>query len=309
MRLSFAAAAFAVLVAAISANADDPELWCDGAFEQGGFAICSVVGADEVYRFESSSGSAQGIGINAAFIPFDRDHGDRAVVRAYPSGMDWASQGLNQAFDIAPREWNIEEVNVPPSKVQARTEAEKAKAAADWKLKQEVWKSRAPGAYWLEGFDIPVKTPHRISGVFGSQRILNGEPRRPHYGLDYARVSGTDWEAFIGTNVYAPAGGTIIMANPDMYYEGGFIVLDHGAGVMSLFMHLARLDVAEGEVVKKGDLIGGIGNTGRSSGPHLHWGLRVQTGAESIYVDPQSLLDFDATASAAVIAARAALPR
>jgi murein DD-endopeptidase MepM/ murein hydrolase activator NlpD len=103
----------------------------------------------------------------------------------------------------------------------------------------------------------------RLSGFYGSQRVLNGEPRRPHFGVDVAAPEGSP--------VYAPADGIITLAHPDMYFSGGTIVLDHGHGLSSSFLHLSAIEVEAGTTVKQGDLIGRIGMTGRASGPHLDW--------------------------------------
>ena len=93
--------------------------------------------------------------------------------------------------------------------------------------------------------------------------MLNGTPRQPHYGIDVA--------APVGTDVVAPAPGRIVLAHKDMYYSGGTVLLDHGHGVMSGFLHLHTVDVAVGQVLKQGERIGTIGATGRATGPHLDW--------------------------------------
>ena len=103
----------------------------------------------------------------------------------------------------------------------------------------------------------------RISGVYGSQRVLNGNPGRPHYGLDIAAPTGSP--------VYAPASGIVTLAHNDMYFSGGTLILDHGHGLSSSFLHLSEILVEAGTRVKKGDLIARIGATGRASGPHLDW--------------------------------------
>ena len=105
----------------------------------------------------------------------------------------------------------------------------------------------------------------RISGVFGSQRIYNGEPRSPHSGLDVAAATGT--------LLRAPAGGVVIFAEPALYLTGGTILLDHGHGVSSVFLHLSRIKVQMGQRVAAGQVLGDVGATGRASGPHMHWGL------------------------------------
>ncbi len=118
----------------------------------------------------------------------------------------------------------------------------------------------------------------RISGVYGSRRILNGEPRRPHYGMDIANKTGTP--------VVAPAPGVVRLAEPDLYYSGGTIVIDHGLGLSSTYLHLSRIEVSPGQRVQQGDKIGEIGATGRATGPHLDW--RLNLGQKRL--DPQLLL-------------------
>ena len=113
----------------------------------------------------------------------------------------------------------------------------------------------------FEEFNWPAKGI--ISGVFGSQRILNGKPKRPHYGIDIAAKKGT--------SVIAPIESIVRMAEKDLYYTGGTIMLDHGHGVTSVYSHLSLINVNVGDKVKKGQKIGEIGSTGRSTGPHLDW--------------------------------------
>ncbi|MDX1555269.1 MAG: M23 family metallopeptidase, partial [Xanthomonadales bacterium] len=119
----------------------------------------------------------------------------------------------------------------------------------------------------------------RISGVYGSQRILNGEPRRPHYGLDIAAPTGSP--------VYAPADGVVTLAYDDMYFSGGTLILDHGHGLSSSFLHLSEILVEAGSRVERGDLIARIGATGRASGPHLDWRMNWLDRR----VDPQRLVE------------------
>ena len=111
------------------------------------------------------------------------------------------------------------------------------------------------------GFVWPAKG--QISGVYGSQRILNGRPKQPHYGIDIAAPKGS--------LVVAPTGGVVALAEPDLYYSGGTIILDHGHGLTSAFLHMDKLFVAVGDVVSQSQPIGTIGSTGRSTGPHLDW--------------------------------------
>ena len=110
-----------------------------------------------------------------------------------------------------------------------------------------------------EGFVWPVTGP--ISSVYGSRRILNGEPRQPHYGIDIAAPTGRP--------IHATAGGIVRMAEKDLYYTGGTVIIDHGHGLSSTYLHMSRLDVAEGDRVERGETIGAVGATGRVTGAHL----------------------------------------
>ena len=131
--------------------------------------------------------------------------------------------------------------------------------------------------YFKDSFIQP--TDGIISGVFGSQRILNGKAKSPHRGLDIAAETGTP--------IYACNEGLVIHAEDDLYYTGGTIILDHGHGVKSIYAHLSDVKVNVNQTVSKDDIIGEVGSTGRSTGPHLHWGVMVF----NTYVDPQLLLD------------------
>lgn len=120
--------------------------------------------------------------------------------------------------------------------------------------------------HWKEEqFIAPVSG--RVTGVYGSQRYYNGIPRSPHWGIDYAAAKGTA--------VLAPAGGRVVLAEPDLYFSGGTVVLDHGGGVTSSFLHLSAIDVRVGQLVEQGEVIARVGSTGRSTGPHLDWRMNL----------------------------------
>ena len=142
----------------------------------------------------------------------------------------------------------------PPKAVLERLARERGKV-------RDARANRAGHLFWAEKFVWPVKG--RISGVYGSQRVLNGEPRQPHYGIDIAAPTGTP--------VTAPAAGTVVLAEADFYYEGGIVIIDHGFGVMSTLFHLDTVTVQVGDVVAQNDPIGTVGATGRATGPHLDW--------------------------------------
>ena len=129
---------------------------------------------------------------------------------------------------------------------------------------KEIAKVRALNSkinYIFQDFIWPVQGI--ITGVFGSQRVLNGKPRRPHYGIDIA--------ASKGTNILAPTDSIVRMAEDNLYFTGGTIMLDHGHGVTSVYSHLSKLLVQKNQKIKKGHVIGHVGSTGRSTGPHLDW--------------------------------------
>ncbi len=114
--------------------------------------------------------------------------------------------------------------------------------------------------FFKNKFMVPVKN-YIISGVYGSQRILNGKPKWPHYGLDFAAEEGTKIKAMLD--------GTVTLAEPDLFYTGGTLIFDHGHGISTLYMHMKRLFVKKGQKVKQGDVIGTVGSTGRATGAHL----------------------------------------
>ena len=146
----------------------------------------------------------------------------------------------------------------PPAAVLARIKADGEAVRAARKIDTPL------GDFW-QGFNWPAHG--RISGVFGSQRILNGQPGQPHYGIDIASP--------LGTPVYAPANGRITLVK-DLYFSGWTIVMAHGLGVNSSFLHLDTTMVKPGAYVKRGTVIGTIGATGRATGPHLDWRIDWQ---------------------------------
>ena len=181
-------------------------------------------------------------------------------------------------FDIAvtPREWQLERIEGvpestvnPPPEIAARIEREQA-------MVNEARKRDDAREDYLADFDWPVQG--RVSGVFGSQRIYNGTPKSPHSGLDVAAAQGTP--------VRAPASGVVTLAEPDLYLTGGTVLLDHGHGVSSNFLHFSRIDVRVGQRVEKGEVLGLVGMTGRATGPHMHWGVSWF----GVRVDPRLLL-------------------
>lgn len=157
----------------------------------------------------------------------------------------------------------------PPESVYQQIKNDNVKVA---KARSFITKSD----HFLQSFIWPSKG--RVSGVYGSRRILNGQPKRPHYGMDIANKTGTE--------VVAPAAGVVRLAETGMYYTGGTIIIDHGYGLTSTYLHMSELNVKPGMSVKQGDKIGEIGMTGRATGPHLDW--RINLGKTRL--DPQLII-------------------
>ncbi len=164
---------------------------------------------------------------------------------------------------VTPRDWAVEHVNGvppktvnPPPEIAARIQREQALVTAARERDDERTDFALP-------FQWPVQG--RISGRFGNARVYNGQPGAGHSGMDIAAPDGTP--------VRAPAGGVVTFASPDLYLTGGTVLLDHGHGVSSNFLHLSRIDVKVGDRIEPGQVIGAVGATGRATGPHLHWGM------------------------------------
>ena len=179
-------------------------------------------------------------------------------------------------LNVIPREYNIEKVDGLPPKTVTPDPAAAKRIAEEGAMVSSARSRRDSRTDYAQGFAWPAQG--RISGVYGSQRILNGEPRRPHYGLDIAAPAGSP--------VYAPAAGIVTLNHPDMYFSGGTLILDHGQGLSSTFLHLSKILVEAGTTVQQGDLIAEIGSTGRASGPHLDWRMNWLNRR----VDPQLLM-------------------
>lgn len=238
-----------------------------GGFVQGGLVKGQTLpGAKAVLDGEPIPVSADG----KFLIGFGRDHGASALLVVT---LDDGSV-VRRAIDVADREFNIERVDgLDQSKVSGFSPEQLAKIAADREKKSAARAARADDPMWATDFLWPVTG--RISGVFGSQRILNGEPQNMHGGVDVAAPEGTP--------VKAPAPGIVRLADPDMYFEGGLVFIDHGQKLESAFMHLSRIDVKPGDRIEKGEVLGAVGATGRATGPHMHWSLKW---ADTL-VDPQ----------------------
>jgi murein DD-endopeptidase MepM/ murein hydrolase activator NlpD len=187
------------------------------------------------------------------------DRGPVEISARLPDGRE-----TTRRLPVVGRQWQIQRIDgLPPQTVSPDPEIA-ARIAREQARVAEARKRDDARKDFRFGFIRPVEGG-RISGVFGSQRILNGQPRAPHFGLDIAAPTGTP--------IIAPAAGIVTFADPDLFLTGGTVLLDHGHGLTSSFLHMSRIDVEVGQRVEQGERVGAIGATGRATGPHLHWGL------------------------------------
>lgn len=181
-----------------------------------------------------------------------------------------------KALTLTERKYKVENIKgidkkyvSPPAEVLTRIRENIKQVAAARAIKTE-------RLDFLSDIKQPVKG--RISGVYGSQRVLNGVPKRPHFGLDIAAPTGT--------KVLSPLNGKVVLTHDDMYYTGGTLILEHGYGITSTFIHLSKILVKEGDVIKQGDEIAEVGATGRVTGPHLDWRMNWN----KVRLDPQLVM-------------------
>ena len=206
-------------------------------------------------------------------IGISRMHPKNGVIKIYKPNdeIKVINISVKQRIYKIQRINNLDKAKVtPPEEFFSRIEKEglKIKSAK----KQKVDKS-----YYNSGFIMPAKGI--ITGVYGSQRILNGIPKRPHFGIDIANK--------LGSPIISPADGIVVMAEKDLYFSGGTIIISHGRGLTSSLLHLKKLLVKKGDTVKKGQLIGLMGATGRATGSHLDWRMEIR----GVRIDPELILE------------------
>ena len=246
--------ALAVLVFGLAAEAS--ELHLEGALTQGGMVRGQVAPGSAV----SLDGRALRVAADGWFVfGFGRDATARAqlVVRT-PDGRE-----ERRALEVKKRSYRVQRINGLAPREVTPSEEDLARIRADDALIEAAKRRDTDGLGFEQAVAWPVRG--RISGVYGSQRILNGEPRAPHRGLDIAAPPGTP--------VGAMASGVVSLAQPDMYFTGGTVMLDHGHGVHSVYVHLQDVLVEVGQELAQGAVLGTVGSTGRATGPHLHWGI------------------------------------
>lgn len=245
----------------------EPTLW--GVFEQGGIVF-------------GQAHDLQSIQLNGKEVLFSEqgefvfgfaynETQDAELTLHYTTGESWS-----HTYPVQAREFKIQRIDGLPQQTVTPNPEVTARIKKD---NEQVWLARQHRTTrndFIKPFIWPADGP--ITGVYGSQRILNGVPKAPHYGLDIAAPTGTV--------AVAPAAGIVRLVAPDMVLSGGTLIIDHGYGFFSTFLHLSAIDVQVGQEVKQGEPVARIGATGRATGPHLDW--RINWG--DVRLDPYYLI-------------------
>jgi murein DD-endopeptidase MepM/ murein hydrolase activator NlpD len=242
-------------MAPLVVHAETARVTLAGSMEQGSLIVGRTERGARV-TFDSNPLKVSVDGIFACAMEWDRTSPAHLSV----TFDDGSSQ--NRDLVPIPRTYVVQRVNgLPPSQVTPPPQALE-QIRREHELIAEARRKDSDATWFAEPFDWPAAGI--MSGVFGSQRIDNGVPMSPHFGVDMANVEGTP--------IHAPADASVSLSD-DFYLEGGFTLLDHGHGVSTSYLHQSNRLVKPGEIVRRGQLIGKIGETGRATGPHLHWAM------------------------------------
>jgi len=232
---------------------------CTGMEVQGGLMVCrtdpnakvKIARGEDDFYYENADENG------VLFVGFDRDETDNFVEYG----------GERVKFHLTPRKYDTSKIDGLPSNMVNEYTAEELKRIRAATARKKIgFASHVKDIGFKDGFIYPVQDKYIKTTNFGAQRILNGVPKKPHYGVDLA--------APVGTPIVAPADGIVSMADEDMYFEGALLLIDHGQGLISYYMHMNDILVKNGQHVKQGEQIATIGTRGRSTGPHVCWRLK-----------------------------------
>ena len=241
-----------------------------GEWQQGGIILGKVPPSMQVeYRGKHLQISAEG--------EFVLGLGWDAAKQAKLVTIDRNGQRQEHTFSVKQRTYRIQKVTGVPQRTVEPDPAQVERAKREAQMAADARKGDLPLTFFAQKFEWPLIGP--VTGVYGSQRFYNGVPNSPHYGVDIARP--------VGTLVKAPAGGVVTLVHPDMFFSGGTLIIDHGHGLSSTFIHLSEVLVKEGDDIEQGQIVAKVGKTGRATGPHLDW--RMNWFEERI--DPQLLVE------------------
>lgn len=251
--------AAAALAAGGAARAQDAGLTLTGRFVQGGHVLGKTWPRALVFVDGEALTAASA---NGDFIVgFDRDAPGSVEIEARAG-----DHSVRRVLQIAPGDFPSTRIDgLPPATVEPSDPELLARIAREVEIKTEGFASRIDADHFRDGFDWPL-TGFRVTSRWGSQRILNGAPARPHYGIDLAAPQGAI--------IRAPAAGRVTLARAGLHFEGGLVLIDHGQGLITAYLHQSRIDVREGQDVYRGESLGRVGMTGRATGPHLCWRMK-----------------------------------
>jgi murein DD-endopeptidase MepM/ murein hydrolase activator NlpD len=258
-----------VLAALFWGRPGSAEVSLTGALVQGGIVRGQVPPGSSV----ALDGRELRVSGDGRFVfGLERDHaGGATLALRYPDG-----RSETRRLTVEKRRYDVQRINGLASELVTPDAAALIRIREEAERINEARQGDIPETWFAARFVWPLRGP--ITGVYGSQRILNGEPRQPHFGVDVAAPTGTP--------IVAPADGRVTLAENDLFFTGGTIILDHGHGLSSVFQHLSALRVKVGDEVRQGDVVGAVGATGRVTGAHLHWGMNWFT----VRVDPALLV-------------------
>jgi murein DD-endopeptidase MepM/ murein hydrolase activator NlpD len=252
------ALAAALLAWAASAPAASQALRLEGPLIQGGL----LIGHTDPRSAITVDGTPVRVSPGGLFlVGLGRDAPPRIVVRAAKAD----GRATARSLEIERRRYDIQRIDGLPQRQVAPSAEDLKRIRDDGRRIAAVRTLASAVTDFAGGFAWPLAG--RLSGVFGSQRILNGEPRRPHSGVDVSAPQGTP--------VKAPADGVVALVQGDMFFTGKTLMIDHGHGLNSVYAHMSAILVERGQRVVKGQAIGRVGATGRATGPHLHWGVSL----------------------------------
>ncbi|EGF89566.1 peptidase family M23 family protein [Asticcacaulis biprosthecium C19] len=231
-----------------------------GRFVQGGYAMGQTTPGAQFWV----DGVQRGVTSDKGwfYVGLDRDAPAACLIEVQNTtgGRD------STRITVKPGTYDIQKVNGLPQQTVTPTDpAILARIKRDSDLKNLAFTSHDFGDGFRTGFIYPLRD-FRVSGRFGNQRVLNGTPTAPHYGFDMAAPAGT--------HIRAPAQGLVVLAEPDLFYDGGLTLIDHGQGLISMYLHQSKVLVKKGDRVTQAQIIGHVGAKGRATGPHLCWRLK-----------------------------------
>ncbi len=237
--------------------------------------LASVEAMWEGHRFPLAKHDARWIAVIG--VDLDAKAGEHAadVTFRYADGR---SRTVSEPVTVKAQKFPTTELKVEDRYVELSPE-DASRAAREAQETDAIYAALTPECYWSEPFVVPIHGA-KDGRNFGHRRVFNGQPRAPH--------SGADLHADVGTPVYATNRGRVVLAK-NLFYSGNAVIIDHGLGLYTMYLHLSKIDVAPGAIVERGQQLGLAGATGRVTGPHLHWGVRIVDAR----VDPFSLLKLE----------------